>query len=355
MSIINRRSGSSRLTLRMWEFTGTALLSLFLFIIILAYLLPLAYMAVTAVKTPQQLSDSKSPIYPAVAQEYQYNGELVPIYKVPLPGGVKELALVEAHTKYSDFIDPQNPEAGLIRWNGYYRSLPRAYRFHLTLENFPRIWKLIDFPHLIRNTFIVALLAEIGILISSIAVAYGFSRFRIPYGRQLFLLLIATIIIPESVTLVPTYFMFTRLLGWNGTYLPLVVPLFFGSAIFIFLLRQNFRSIPRELDEAAMLDGAGPLRILVTIIIPQSIPAIVTVGLLQFFYTWNEIRNASLYLGVAPHLRTIAYATQVYVSLGFTPEMLEATALIVLAIPVAVLFLMQRYFMQDMVVTGLEK
>ena len=147
-------------------------------------------------------------------------------------------------------------------------------------------------------------LSEIGILLSSIAVAYGFSRFRIPGGKFLFFLLIATIVIPDSITLVPSYVIFTRILPWNGTYYPLIVPAFFGSAIYIFLLRQNFRSIPRDLDEAAMLDGAGPLRTLISIIIPQAVPAIVTVALLHFFNTWNELRMASLYLGIRPDLQT---------------------------------------------------
>ena len=88
----------------------------------------------------------------------------------------------------------------------------------------------------------------------------------------------------------------------------MIVPAFFGSAIYIFLLRQNFKSIPRDLDEAAMLDGAGPLRTLISIIIPQAVPAIVTVALLHFFNTWNELRMSSLYLGIRPDLQTIAFS-----------------------------------------------
>jgi multiple sugar transport system permease protein len=146
-----------------------------------------------------------------------------------------------------------------------------------------------------------------------------------------------------------------RVLGWNGTYLPMLVPLFFGNAIFIFLLRQNFKSIPREMDEAAMIDGAGPLRILFSIILPQSVPVVSTVALLHFFYAWNELRMASLYLSTKQDLRTISFSVQTFQTLFFTPEMLQVGALAVLAVPVIVLFLAQRFFMQDMVVTGLEK
>jgi len=106
----------------------------------------------------------------------------------------------------------------------------------------------------------------------------------IPGGKYLFFLSIATIMIPSNIRLVPTYFLFNgHILNWIGIWLHLIVPHFFGSAILIFLLRQNFESIPCDLDEAAMLDGAGSLRILVSVILPQSIPVVTTVALLHFF------------------------------------------------------------------------
>jgi multiple sugar transport system permease protein len=162
--------------------------------------------------------------------------------------------------------------------------------------------------------------------------------------------------IPSNITLVPTYYLFSgHVLNWIGTWLPLIVPHFFGSAIFIFLLRQNFKSIPRDLDEAAMLDGAGPLRILVSVILPQSVPVVTTVALLHFFYVWNETRLASLYLGISPHLRLISFGVQLSQSFFFTPETLMVGALVIMVVPVIVLFLAQRFFMQDMVITQIEK
>ena len=135
----------------------------------------------------------------------------------------------------------------------------------------------------------------------------------------------------------------------------MIVPHFFGSAILIFLLRQNFKSIPRDLDEAAMLDGAGPLRILISVILPQSIPVVTTVALLHFFYIWNETRLSSLYLGIRPDLQLISFAVQRSQSYFFTPEALMVGALLVMIVPVIVLFLAQRLFMQDMIVTQIEK
>jgi len=354
----NRRPdhhGVSTLTLRLWEFSGTALVNLFVFSLVIAYLSPMAYMILTSMKLKEQLLDANAPLYPAEQVMFTYQGQEDPLFHVPLPDGTRDLALVTPRTRYSDFVDPQRPDAGLIRWTGSWRSLKGVYRFHLSFANFSYLLGLIDFPLALKNTLLLAIIGEVGVLCSSIAVAYGFSRFRIPGGRWLFYLLIATIIIPDSITLVPIYYLNVRILQWNGTWLPLLVPQFFGNAIFIFLLRQNFRSVPRELDEAAMIDGAGPLRILVSIVLPQCVPVVVTVALLHFFYVWNELRMASLYLGISPNLWPISFTVQTYQTYGFTPEILETSALLLLVVPTVVLFLAQRFFLQDMVVTGLEK
>jgi multiple sugar transport system permease protein len=349
------RGEASTLTLRLWEFTGTALLNLFIFILLLVYLSPLSYTIVTSLKTRTQLQDGTSPLWPGELKTYNYQGKDVPIYKVPTADGVRELALVEPHLKYSMYIDPVHPEEGLIRWEGFYRSLHRVYSPKITFTNFTQLWRVVDYPHVVGNTLYVVLISGIGVLLSSIAVAYGFSRFRIPGGKYLFILVIATIMIPDSILLIPSFVIYNRVLGWNGSYLPLIVPPFFGSAVYIFLLRQNFKSIPRDLDEAAMLDGAGPLRILISIILPQSLPTVTTVALLHFFNMWNELRISSLYLGTRQDLQTIAFTATFTPTVGFTPELLQAGTLIFLVVPVIVLLLSQRMFMQDMVITGLEK
>ena len=349
------RSENSTLGLRLWEFTGTALLNLFVFILLAVYLSPLSYMIVTSLKTRDQLQDGKAPLWPGEAQSFEYDGKERPLYEVPTTSGIKQLALVEAHTQYSMLVDPAQPDGGLIRINGFYRSWDRVYSPKSTLKNYSQLWQVLPYPHILRNTLFVVVVSGIGVIFSSIAVAYGFSRFRIPGGRYLFILLIATIMIPDSILLLPSFVIYTRVLGWNGSYLPLIVPQFFGSTVYIFLLRQNFKSIPRDLDEAAMLDGASPLRILISIILPQSIPAVTTVVLLHFFNMWNELRVSSLYLGTRNDLQTIAFTATFTPTVGFTPEMLQASALLMLLVPAVVLFLSQRYFMQDMVITGLEK
>jgi len=134
-----------------------------------------------------------------------------------------------------------------------------------------------------------------------------------------------------------------------------LLPFFFGNAVYIFLLRQNFKSIPKELEEAALIDGAGPLRTLFSVVLPQSWPVIITVTLLHFFYIWNETRQASLYLAIRRDLSPISFGIQNYQSLGPVQNQLQASALIVMAVPVIILLISQRYFMRGVLVTGIEK
>jgi len=344
------------LTFKLWDFTGTALLNLFMLLFLVVYLSPLSFMVIAALTPSNQFLDANAPILPSRRVTFNYEGKDRIVYQVPTENGVKHWALYKPSRQSSEFIDPENPEAGLIHWEGQWRGLKAVYKFQPTLENFTEFLGITKLPLLFRNTLLVALISEIGVLFSSIAVAYGFSRFRLPGGKYLFFLLIATIMIPSNITLVPTYFLFSgHMLNWIGTWLPLIVPHFFGSAILIFLLRQNFKSIPRDLDEAAMLDGAGPLRILISVILPQSIPVVTTVALLHFFYIWNETRYASLYLGISPNLQTISFGIQRSQSFFFTPEALMVGALVVMVFPVVILFISQRFFMQDMIVTQIEK
>jgi multiple sugar transport system permease protein len=348
-------SPQARLGFRLWDGLGTALATGLAWLLLAAYLLPIVYMVATAMKDDAQLQSPDAPIWPARTVRYTYQGEEYTVYQVPTDDGLQHWALVERGRTSSEFVDPENPEAGLIHWEGSWRALDRVYEANFTLDNFVNMWRQEDFFRLVGNTLSIAAIAGTGAVVSSILVAYGFSRFPVPAGRLLFILLIATIMLPDKVTLIPTYILYVRILDWNGTWLPVIVPHLFGSAIMIFLLRQNFRSIPKEVEEAAVLDGAGPLRILTDIILPQAIPAVVTVALLQFFFFWNETRTAALYLGIAQDLQPVAYWLRRYG--GFFPgfNLLQASALMVMIVPIVVLFLSQRIFMRGVLVTGTEK
>jgi multiple sugar transport system permease protein len=341
--------------LGMWDGIGSMLMNFIALALLVVYLLPVVYMISTSFMESPQLGDRYAPIYPSRQDRYNYEGKDYKVYNVSFEAGTRQLALVEPGRMSSKFIDPQNPEAGLIEWDGSWRTLRGVYHFHLELGNFELLSSAIRFPQMLRNTLVMALIAEVGVLISSTIVAYGFSRFPLPGGNLLFYVLIATILIPEKVTLIPTYFFYIRVLDWNGSWLPLLVPFFFGNAVYIFLLRQNFRSIPRDLDEAAMLDGAGPLRILFSVVLPQSWPVVITVAILHFFYMWNETRQAALYLGTRPDLIPLSFGIQNFQSLAPVQNILQASALLVMIVPVLVLLLSQRYFMRDLVVTGTER
>ncbi len=340
---------------RLWNLTGTVLVNLIAWLLVIGYLFPMGYMFVTAIKDNLQFFDADAPMWPAQAVTFEYEGQEYFVYTVPTDAGIRQWALVNPHREDSDFVDPEHPELGLFNWVGRWRTLEKIYVPKITFDNFAKLWQIADFPHLLSNTMIVAGLGEIGVLIASILVAYGFARFKIPGEKIIFAILIATIIIPEKITLIPTYILFVRVLHWDGTWLPLIVPHLFGNAMFIFLLRQNFKSLPKDLEEAAMLDGAGAFRILRSIVLPQSIPVIVTVSLLHFFYAWNETRMQSLYLGISPDLFTVAYAVQNYQTFFPPPNMLQASALLVISAPALLLLLSQRIFMQNMVITGIEK
>ena len=173
--------------------------------------------------------------------------------------------------RQSTFIDPLAPDAAPIVWQGSWRTLEPVWQFAPHWENFGEVWDLIDYPRLLFNTIVIAVISTIGTLLSCTLVAYGFARFRFPGRNFLFTLLIATIFLPAAVTIIPTYTVFQKI-GWVGTWLPLLVPAFFANAYDVFLMRQYFMTIPTEMDEAAAIDGAGPFRTLISVVLPQAWP-----------------------------------------------------------------------------------
>jgi multiple sugar transport system permease protein len=322
---------------------------------VIVYLLPLGYMCLTAFKTQLQIQDPHSVLLPSSPVTYSYQGKDYPLYKVPTAQGVKELALVEKYRDESNFIDPAQPGAGLINWKGAWRTLEPVYRFDPTTGNFPIAWNQVNLGLLFRNSFIIAFTGMIGTLISSILVAYAFARFRFRGRDVLFLVLMATIILPTQITLIPRYIFF-RAIGWGGTWWPLILPHFFANAYNVFLLRQYFRGIPRDLDEAATIDGASPLRVLTDVIIPQSMSAITAVGLFHFFWSWNDFFEPLVFLQGQPHLYTIPIGLTEFNNIfNIQPGLAMSAAMMAMALPVIVFFLAQRVFMQGIVITGVEK
>jgi multiple sugar transport system permease protein len=339
----------------MRQFMAYSSMTFFGLIVLSVFLMPLGYMMTTAFKTIQQIVDVYGFILPMSPATFTYESKDYPLYKVPTDVGLQNWALVRKGREDSDFVDPANPQAGPIYWTGRWRTLAPVYNFNPTYGNFAVAWDTVQFPILFRNTFIIAIAGTIGTLLSSIAVAYGFARFRLPGKSVLFIILISTIILPSQVTLLPKY-VFYRTIGWGGTWWPLIIPHFFANAYNVFLLRQYFRSIPKDLDEAAMIDGASPLQILLYVIIPQSLPALIAVGLFHFFFAWNDFFEPLIYLQGRPNLYTISIGlTQFANAFGSRPELLMAASIMAVALPILIFFLAQRVFLQGIVITGVDK
>jgi multiple sugar transport system permease protein len=253
----------------------------------------------------------------------------------------------------SIFIDPRTLEE--ITWQGSWRALGRPWQVSPTWENYVEVWEAIEFPKLLWNTTFYAIVSEIGVLISCTLVAYGFSRFSFPGRDLLFVILISTIFLPAAVTVIPTYTFYSQI-GWIGTWLPLLVPTFFANAYDVFLLRQYFLTLPRELDEAAMMDGAGPFRVLWSVIIPQSYPALMAITVFHIVYAWNDYFGPLIYLTTARDKWPISVALSTFNGIyGQEPQLIQAGAMMTLIVPLILFVVAQRFFIQGIVVTGVEK
>ncbi|MGH9135529.1 MAG: carbohydrate ABC transporter permease [Acidimicrobiales bacterium] len=227
-----------------------------------------------------------------------------------------------------------------------WRQLEPAYSFDPHLENFDRVAETLDLRRLLVNTGIIAGLGMAGTVVSSVLVAYGLSRFRIPFEKLILASLLAAIILPRFVTIVPSYAVYLRL-GWIGTWLPLIVPHFFANAYNVFVLRQFFLTIPRDLDEAAAIDGAGPMRTLLTIVVPQARAAIVAVAMFHFFFAWNDFFEPLVYLSGEADLQPIAVGLYSFLGLyKAQPHLIPAAALIAMVIPVLIFLFGQRFFLR---------
>jgi multiple sugar transport system permease protein len=335
--------------------TRTAILTLTMMAIIVAFLSPLLHTAIASIRSPEQTSQLHSPFLPSDPVTYEFEGKAYDVYQVPIDGVVRELALVVKGRQESQFVDPANPGAGLITWTGSWRTLAPAFALAPKWENYADVWELINFPVLLRNTILIAIIGVIGTVTSCTLVAYGFARFRFRGRNLLFTLLIATIFLPAAVTLIPTYTIFVKI-GWVGTWLPLLVPTFFANAYDVFLLRQYFLTIPRDLDEAAAIDGAGPLRILRSVVLPQAWPVIIAVAIFHFVYTWNDFFGPLIYLSGHPELYPLQVGLASFNGIYYqNPAYIQAGTMMTLIVPVLLFIVFQRVFIRGIVITGVEK
>lgn len=243
----------------------------------------------------------------------------------------------------SSFKDPAYIFSDPIQW------IPKPWLW----ANYAKAFERMPFALYTWNTVEITSLSLIGQLISCSLVAFGFARMRFPGRDVLFVVLLSTMMLPAQVTMIPVFKIFATV-GWYDTFLPLIVPSFFGAPFFIFLLRQYLMTIPREMDEAARIDGASTWQVYRHILLPQMKPALATVSIFAFMGSWNDFLGPLIFLD-SPAKRTLAlglYAFQGQYAVDWNYLMAAST---VVMLPLLIIFIIgQKYFIQGVVVSGVK-
>jgi ABC-type glycerol-3-phosphate transport system permease component len=234
------------------------------------------------------------------------------------------------------------------------RWLPATPRWY----NYVEVFTIAPFGRWLWNSGVVTSLTILGVVLSGSVVAYSFARFRYPGRDIIFLLTLGTMMLPVEVTIIPQYLLFHRI-GWLDTFKPLIVPHWCGGGAFsIFLLRQFFMTIPRELDEAALMDGASSFRILWNIIVPLSKPALATLAVITFISSWNSFMPPLIFLN-SPEKYVVAVGLKFFQAdpegLGIPTEHLLMAGNVLMTLPSVVLFFAaQRFFVRGVVLSGIK-
>ncbi len=230
-----------------------------------------------------------------------------------------------------------------------FKWLPESFDF----TNYVNMFNQIPFMNYLKNTMIIVVFSVIGALVSNSIIAYGFARLRWPGREKAFMVVLATMILPYQVTMIPLYLMFTKM-NWVGTFLPLIVPQFFGNAFYIFLLRQFLVGVPKEITESARIEGANEFQIFLRVIMPVSKPALASVAIMSFIRAWNDFLGPLVFLG-SDRLYTLSLAASMLKS-NFDPNWDLLLPLgVVMVLPVLILFfVLQKYFIQGITMSGIK-
>ena len=238
----------------------------------------------------------------------------------------------------------------------FYHIPPTLWPSGWDFERIPEAWAPgpgLSFTVFLWNTTLVTSAVTVGATLSASIVAYGFARLRFPGRDGLFALMLTTMMLPTAVTVIPLFLLF-RSLGWIDTYLPLTVPSFFGNAFNVFLLRQFYRSVPPELEDATRMDGGGAMTIWWQIMLPLSAPALASVAIFAFIGTWNDFFAPLIFLNT-PAKFTVQLALHLFQGEygGTDLQAMMAVAFLAVIPCITVFFVCQRYFFQGIVTTGL--
>jgi multiple sugar transport system permease protein len=222
-------------------------------------------------------------------------------------------------------------------------------------ENFKTAVTVIPFLMYLKNSLIIVILVMLGTLFSATTAAYAFAKLEWKGRDKWFIVMLATLMIPLQVILIPTYIMYAKI-GWLGTRLPLIIPAFFGggAAFYIFMLRQFFKGIPKELSESAIIDGATHLQIFVKIMLPLCRPALITVMLFTFMATWNDYFGPLIFLSNPDHW-TLALGLRAFqLQYGGRFDLMMAAALLIMLPTLVIFFFAQKSFIEGITFTGIK-
>jgi multiple sugar transport system permease protein len=327
----------------------------------LFFLIPFLWMLVTAFKSNQDVFHTPPRWLPYDNLRVDVNGKQLPLYTVKTEEGEKQLALVDLNEGVGKFIDPANP-AQVMTYKiqqGKIKIAEPIMHISFRWQNFPDAMTRGSRPGVgasfwvyFKNSLIIAFFSIIGTLVSNTPVAYAFARLKFPGRDALFVLVLATMMLPYQATMIPLYLLFNDYLHWGDSFLPLIVPAFFANAYDVFLLRQFFRTIPEEMCDAARVDGASEWQIFTRLIIPLSVPVLATVSVFTFLWAWNDFTGPLLFL-TSPRNFTMALGLQDFQSqrtMVWNQLMAAAT---VFTIPIIVAFFFaQKTFIQGIKLTG---
>jgi multiple sugar transport system permease protein len=337
-------------SIRLQRIVGRTLSLTLLTIGSILVLVPFVWMMSTSLKSQAVSTEFPPKWVPLDAKKMVVDGRDRFVYSIPVEGEMRELVLLGKRGPTGVFANPDNLDE---TYELEVQSGERVYTVNFHWENYPESMTTVPFGTYIWNSLIYVGVTTIGTVLSCTVVAYGFARFRAKGLTVLFLLLLSTIMLPAQVTLIPQFVLFSKM-GWYDTLLPLIVPSFFANAWNVFLLRQYFMTVPLELDDAARIDGCGPLGILWYVILPQSLPAMATVAIFHSLWAWNDFYYPLIYLQ-SKEKYTVSIGLQQFNSI-YSRNLpgLMAASTVTLMPSVIIFFFAQRLFIQGVVISGIK-
>ena len=327
----------------------------------LFFLLPFLWMVITALKSSQDVFHTPPRWLPYDNVRVEVGGQELPLYNVQTDDGIRQLAAVKILEGVGTFVDPANPGETFEYeiQQGAVKIAEPVMEISFRWQNFPDAMSRGSRPTVgasfwvyFKNSLIIAFFAIVGTLLSNAPVAYAFARIKFPGRDLLFILVLATMMLPFQVTMIPIYLFFNNLLGWGDTFLPLIIPTFFANAYDVFLLRQFFRTIPEEMCDAARVDGASEWQIFIRIVLPLSVPVLATVTVFTFLWAWNDFTGPLLFL-TSPRNFTMALGLQDFQGQRTMVWNQLMAASVVFTVPIIIAFFFaQKTFIQGIKLTG---